>query len=628
MEALVPKVAHEMYPQLFPTDSSFSTNDDFIIENAQDRVTEMLEVVRKKSGKELVVFIVDEVGQYIASRLELILGLQGLAQNLKELGKGKAWILATAQQTLTEDDRRAAVNSAELFRLQHRFPISVHLEASDIKEICYRRLLGKSPEAEKKLKKLFTDYGPQLKQSTKLHDAKYYEAGFSEEWFVKLYPFLPAHFEILLQLLGQLQKSTGGVGLRSAIKVIQDILIESENGEPAVAERPVGWLATTVTLYEALERDIQRAERSIYDGVGRTLVQYPGSQLHSDIAKSIAVLQILKNIPVTRANVASLMHPAIDTPSRHDEIAKAIDAMVQNPLAPLGEEDGSLKFLSEKVRDIEKQRGDLVLRGTDVRRHFNEAVQAVFDRTPHTSVGPGVTAGLKVQSVNGPISLANDKSPVQIVIELVDPSQYDVARQRLVTESTSSASQNVITLVAGADAEAERQAEEIYRSVQIAEITKSDPDEEVRSYRSGQLDMKEKHAGRLRSMLRKTLSSGTFIFRGGQYPVGELDQDHNLDKAAEKILATAAKRIYERHEEAAQKVDTAAAEKFLKLDSLNAVTNATDPLGLVEMQAQQRRINTNQQGGRQHPRLSQPAGHARREAPSRPLQRAALWMVG
>ena len=49
-------------------------------------------------------------------------------------------------------------------------------------------------------------------------------------------------------------------------------------------------------LYDALVRDIQRAERSVYDAVAKTLVQYPGSQLHSDIAKSIAVLQILKNI--------------------------------------------------------------------------------------------------------------------------------------------------------------------------------------------------------------------------------------------------------------------------------------------------------------------------------------------
>lgn len=593
MEGLIPRVAHDMYPQIFTSESSFSTRSDFMIENARDRVIEMLEVVRKKSGKSLVVFIVDEVGQYVAARNELILGLQGLAQNLKEIGAGKAWIFATAQQTLTSDDRRAAVNSAELYKLKDRFPIPVHLESSDIKEICYRRLLGKSADGSKALERLFDQHGPELKHNTKLHEAKYYEAEFSKEWFVKLYPFLPAHFEILLQLLGQLAKSTGGIGLRSAIKVIQDILIETENSEPPVAEREVGWLATTVTLYDALEKDIRRAERSIHDGVEKTLIQYPGSPLHSEIAKTIAVLQILKNMPVTRDNVASLMHPSISNASRLSEVRKAIDEMVKNPLAPLGEEDGSLKFLSEKVRDIEKHRGELVLRQMEVRRHFNEQLRNVFDRTPSVSVAGGVSAGLKVQGPLGATSLANDKSPVQILIELVEPSQYEVARQRLVNESTTHAGQNVIYLVSAANSEAESEVEEIYRSEQIAENYKSDPDPDVRSYVNGQLDTKAKFETRLRDTLKRTLSHGTFIFRGGQYPVGELDIDHNLDKATEKILTTAAKRIYDRYDEAPHRADTTAAEKFLKLDNLKGATTVTDPLGLVEQIAQQRRINSN-----------------------------------
>ncbi len=593
MEALIPRVAHEMYPQLFPNESSFSTNDSFIIADAKDRVIEMLEIVKKKSGKAMTIFIVDEVGQYVAARNELILSLQGLAQNLKEIGGGKAWIFATAQQTLTEDDRRAAVNSAELYKLKDRFPIPVHLESSDIREICYQRLLGKSTAGAKELERLFELHGPELKHNTKLHDAKYYEADFTRDWFVKLYPFLPAHFEILLQLLGQLAKSTGGLGLRSAIKVIQDILIESENGQPPSAERPVGWLATTVTLYDALEKDIQRAERSVYDGVTKTLIQYPNSTLHNDIAKTIAVLQILKNMPVTRDNVASLMHPSISSPSRRDDVRKAVDEMTQNPLAPLGEEEGSLKFLSEKVRDIEEQRGKLVLRQMEVRRHFNEALRNVFEHMPHASVAGGVTAGLKVQGSAGALSLANDKSPIQIVIELVEPSQYDAARQRLVNESMSKAAQNVITLVSRADAEADRQAEEIYRSEQIAETCKSDPDQDVRSYRNGQLDTKARYESRLRETLKKALSSGTFVFRVGQYPVGELDVDHNLEKAAEKILTNAANRIYDHYDEAPFRADTAAAEKFLRLDTLRASTSATDPLGLVEVNAQARRINGN-----------------------------------
>ena len=43
-----------------------------------------------------------------------------------------------------------------------------------------------------------------LTTATKLQDAKYYDADFSKESFTNLYPFLPAHFDILLHLLGAL----------------------------------------------------------------------------------------------------------------------------------------------------------------------------------------------------------------------------------------------------------------------------------------------------------------------------------------------------------------------------------------------------------------------------------------
>ncbi len=193
-----------------------------------DRVQEMLEIVRKHSGKEYIVFVIDEVGQYVAPSNNLILNLDGLAKNLKNIGNGKVWIMATAQQTLTEDDPRAAINTPELFKLNDRFPIKIDLPASDIKKICYERLLKKSADGEAKLRKLFEDKGQELRHNTKLENAKYYSADFDADTFADLYPFLPSHFDILLQLLGALAKSTGGIGLRSAIKVIQDILIEAQ----------------------------------------------------------------------------------------------------------------------------------------------------------------------------------------------------------------------------------------------------------------------------------------------------------------------------------------------------------------------------------------------------------------
>ena len=246
VDHLLPNLAHKMYPNLFKSEQSFTTSSSETIYLMHDRVQEMIDVVREETGKEHVIFVIDEVGQYVGSQQSKILDLQGLAENIKNIGGGKVWLLATAQQTLTEDDPVAAMNSPQLFKLKDRFPISVELESSDIKEICYRRLLGKSADGEKDLGDLFDKHGQALRSHTKLTNARYYDEGFDRTSFVNLYPFLPAHFEILLRLLGALAKSTGGIGLRSAIKVLQDVLVEGTGEQAPVANQQVGWLATTV----------------------------------------------------------------------------------------------------------------------------------------------------------------------------------------------------------------------------------------------------------------------------------------------------------------------------------------------------------------------------------------------
>jgi hypothetical protein len=286
-----------------------------------------------------------------------------------------------------------------------------------------------------------------------------------------------------------LAKSTGGIGLRSAIKVIQDVL-KGEGGSTAMADQPVGWIATTVTLYNELEKDIRRAFPSVHQAVGKALIRFPDSNLHQDIAKSVAVLQILGNLPVSVQNVASLMHPSISSSSQLDKVKEAVDEMLSDVLVPLGEKDGNLVFLSEKLRDIEQERGALALRAVDVRRIFSDSVREVFDPLPRVSLHGtlAVASGIKVQSGSAVTSLAGDQNTVQTVLELVGAADYDAARNRLLDDSRSRTGRNIIGLLARSNPDLDDLANEIYRCQRIAEVHRNEPDQEVRDYCSGQLD--------------------------------------------------------------------------------------------------------------------------------------------
>jgi len=82
-------LACEFYLDVFKTPKDFKDLkvDDVQFEN--ERVKEMLDLIRRKSGRENIIFILDEVGQYVAARDNLILNLQGLAENTKLLGKAR-----------------------------------------------------------------------------------------------------------------------------------------------------------------------------------------------------------------------------------------------------------------------------------------------------------------------------------------------------------------------------------------------------------------------------------------------------------------------------------------------------------------------------------------------------------
>ena len=113
VDSLLPELAHELYPDLFPTAESFRTSGDEVVSLLKDRMQEIIDIVRDHSGKDYIVFVIDEVGQYVGSNANKILDLQGMAENLKNIGEGKVWVIGTAQQTL---NRRRPARRPELSR--------------------------------------------------------------------------------------------------------------------------------------------------------------------------------------------------------------------------------------------------------------------------------------------------------------------------------------------------------------------------------------------------------------------------------------------------------------------------------------------------------------------------------
>ena len=228
----------------------------------------------------------------------------------------------------------------------------------------------------------------------------------------------------------------------------------------------------------------RRAHPSIHKAVGKVLLRFPDSAIHQEVAKTVAVLQILGNMPVTAQNVAALMHPAIDAPTRRDQVDTAIKELISDALVPFGEKDGNLCFFSEKINDIDQERAQIPLRSIETRRIQNEALREAFSPLPSVRLQGTftVTSGLKAQTGANVSSLAGERETIQTVVELVDPEAYEAARTRLVDDSREHSARNTIFLLARTAPEIEDRLAEIYRCREIAQRHRNDPDQEVKEY--------------------------------------------------------------------------------------------------------------------------------------------------
>jgi hypothetical protein len=578
------RLAHEFYPKIFLTAESFQNITLHVNKSEFKRAEEMVELIRRKSGKKNILFIVDEVGQYVSAKSNLITNLDGLAKNLKQIGGGTVWLFATAQQTLTEDNQSAMFNARDLYKLKDRFPIGVHLEASDIREICHKRLLTKSSSGEHNLAATFDSSGPSLRTSTELANGGVYEVELTKKIFVDLYPFLPAHFEILLNLLGRLARKTGGLGLRSAIKVVQEVLIERAGRDArhtTLADAPIGTLANTVTLYDALRRDIESSFGYIVEGVKAVGTRFPNQPLYQYVAKSIAVLQILENLPVTTQNIAALLQPDVTTASQKDAVEQAVEAMTKDSMIPLGWKNGGLRFLTQAAVTLQRQFDLIEYRQADLRARFNGVIRAIFNPLPSArlnGVRP-VTAGLKVSLGGGQaISLEGEKEAIAFQVEFVAPGSYDTTRTERENDSRSASARATLFLMARSDSDADDLAVTLVRCQKFLDHHRNSSDPETTEFVRIVEERMNLIAAELERKLSAALLAGSFVSHGSHQSAAECGTDV-LD-AARAYLAAAAGRVFDRYAEAPHQAEAGLAEKFLKT-SLDRIATAEDPLGLV-----------------------------------------------
>ena len=194
------------------------------------------EYIESKGKNHHVVFLVDEIGQYIGDNTKLMLNLQTVVEDLGTYCGGKCWVIVTSQEGLDEFTK---VKGNDFSKIQGRFNTRLSLSSANVDEVIKERILRKKPEAEEHLKILYNQKESIIKNLLTFTDTAEMKLFEDEKDFADVYPFVPYQFNLLQKTFNGIREHGASgkhlsKGERSLLGAFQEVGKEYMNKESGV----------------------------------------------------------------------------------------------------------------------------------------------------------------------------------------------------------------------------------------------------------------------------------------------------------------------------------------------------------------------------------------------------------
>lgn len=538
-----------------------------------DRCLALLE--RRRPKKRNLLFVIDEMGQFVARDSAKLEELRAVVERLGQRGGGRIWVMVTSQEALKELMSGLDDTQIELPKVRDRFPLQVHLEPSDISEVTGRRVLAKTAAAEVRLRELFTAWRARLASHTQVHTPNLKLPELTTERFIELYPFLPYQIDLIINVVSGLRTQGGasrhvGGANRTIIKLAQQLLIHKDVD---LANEPVGTLVTLDRVYDLVAGNVASDVRQKIDDVAKK-VDHP---LAAPVAKAICLLQYVKSIPRTAENLAATLHPSVDAESRLAEVREALARLVKARLVREGE-DG-YRIPSPAEDDWETQRANLSPKPADAARIHAEVVAGLFTPQPaHVleDVKP-FKAGL---FFNNKLLIDGD-IPVHVALCADTPGDLggEYARVRDDWRARSQAETKALFWVARLDRAVTTATDEVFRSNEILARRERETARDTTTLAADERRRQRRNLDELKRLLREALLAGTLTFRGNDRSPDASQGE--VGRAVSRALSVALPEVFVRFHEAAARVSTKDLDALLSTENLRGLPAVFAQLALV-----------------------------------------------
>lgn len=484
-------------------------------------VSEIKEYVDSKPSDFRLLFMVDEVGQYVGSDTDLLINLQSLVEQIGSACGGKVWVVCTGQEAVDEIIR---TRENEFSRIMARFKTRLSLSSSSADEVIQKRILLKKEAVVPQLEQVYNANDSVLRNLFSFTDAVLDIKGFSGPGeFARNFPFVPYQFILMQKVFAEIRKHGNSGkhlsgGERSMLSGFQEAAQKIEDrDEYALAPFYLFYDTVHTFLDSSIRRVIERCQRAADDGNGI-------EPQDVNVLKLLYLVRYVDDIKANLDNIVILMADDIrlDKITMREQVRDSLNRLLsQNYIGRTGD---TYNFLTDEEQDIQREIKNTTVPNSDIIRSISQMLFAdIYTAKKYRSGRYDFTFD---QMVDGqPNGVLTGGMMLRVLTAASDP--VEKTEMRLVTESKGQA---IIVLADNPYYESLESAMKIRKYVKgrnVSQLPKS-----VQDIIRDQQDEAANYEMRAAAFLAEAIATGRFYVDGeaieirpGNVSVSETDTD-------------------------------------------------------------------------------------------------------
>ena len=325
-----------------------------------------------RCGDKRIVFLVDEVGQFIGNNTQMMLKLQTITENLGTSCGGRAWVIVTSQEDIDAVlGDLSAKKGQDFSKIQGRFYTRISLSSSNTNEVIQKRLLEKNELAKNELAQLFVHKGDILRNQLAFDASTTAElANYTDNVeFVDHYPFIPYQY-LLVQKVFEAIRKVGATG-KHLSRGERSLLDAFQNAARQNIDKPLGVLVPFHAFYPAIESFLDTNVKRIFEQAAEKKILDP---YDVNILKTLFLIRYVDLVKSTLDNLVTLSIEEIDT----DKVAlrSKIEASLnrlENQLLITRNGDQYV-FLTNEEKEIEQEIKHTQVEATEENRQLAKLI--------------------------------------------------------------------------------------------------------------------------------------------------------------------------------------------------------------------------------------------------------------